>query len=199
MPFYVGLLANDNPVDTAPLTHSCHRRAPRARGPSGASVPAGPCKRPGSRSSRRSCPPPGGSSGTQLWERCGEAEAGGREPGGGRGAGGGGGAQGRCGNGSGQRSSGSGLTIVGVDAQLDFPLNGGLDLLLPHTLDAQVVKAVGGGGCHEGAGVALTHRRAPADATCVGTVSGAEVPGPRGPSLGVGCLGFKPSRSVKDS
>lgn len=40
---------------------------------------------------------------------------------------------------------GAGLTIVGVDAELNLALDGGLDLLLPHALDAQVVKAGGGG------------------------------------------------------
>lgn len=33
------------------------------------------------------------------------------------------------------------LTIVRVDAQLNLALNGSLNLLLPHTLDAQIVKA----------------------------------------------------------
>lgn len=55
--------------------------------------------------------------------------------------GGDGGAQRRQGGGSGRKRRGSGLTIVRVDAQLDFPLDGRLDLLLPHALDAQVVKA----------------------------------------------------------
>ena len=38
-------------------------------------------------------------------------------------------------------SQAQGLTVVRVDAQLNFPLNGSLDLLFPHALDAQVVKA----------------------------------------------------------
>ena len=68
------LATKDNPGGTVPSTHSCRRRAQRAQGPSGASVLAGPCKRPGSKSSQHSCPPPDGSLGTQLWERYGKAE-----------------------------------------------------------------------------------------------------------------------------
>lgn len=76
-----------------------------------------------------------------------------------------------------------GLTIVRVDAQLNLPLNGGLNLLLPHTLDAQIVKAEWGGGgvgegrSHDEAGLALNHRRTPADAASGLTVSGAPAPG----------------------
>lgn len=43
-------------------------------------------------------------------------------------------------------SQAQGLTVVRVDAQLNFPLNGSLDLLFPHALDAQVVKAEWGKG-----------------------------------------------------
>lgn len=39
-----------------------------------------------------------------------------------------------------------GLTIVRVNAQLNLALDGGLNLLLPHTLDAQIVKAEWGTG-----------------------------------------------------
>lgn len=64
--------------------------------------------------------------------------------GGERRTGGDGEAQRRQREGSGKRGWGSELTIIRVDAQLDFPLYGSLDLLLPHTLDAQVVKAAWG-------------------------------------------------------
>lgn len=37
-----------------------------------------------------------------------------------------------------------GASIVGVNSQLDLPLNGSFNFLLPNTLDAQVVKAVPG-------------------------------------------------------
>lgn len=89
-----------------------------------------------------------------------------------------------------------GLTIVRVDAQLNLPLNGGLNLLLPHTLDAQIVKTEWGGGgvgegrSHDEAGLALTHRRTPAD-----TASGLSLRSPsttRGP-------GSQRLRSVGDS
>lgn len=140
-------------MDTATLTHSCHKRAQRAQGPSGASVPAGLCMRPGNRSSRHSCPPPDGSSGIQLWERYGKPEGGGEGTGKGWGWADGGywRKQGEgCGKGAEgpeDRTTrlGTGLTIVGVNTQLNLPLNCSLDLLLPHTLDTQVVKA--GGGC----------------------------------------------------
>lgn len=70
------LATNGNPNGTSPSTHSCRRQAQRAQGPSGASVLAGPCMRPGSKSSQHSCLPPDGSSGTQLWERHRKAECG---------------------------------------------------------------------------------------------------------------------------
>lgn len=40
------------------------------------------------------------------------------------------------------------------------------------------------GGTHKGTGVALTHRRAPADAASRLTDSGLKCPGPRGPNFG---------------
>ena len=92
--------------------------------------------------------------------------------GGQRRTGGGGGAQGRRGDGSRRGGLGFGLTIVGVNAQLDFPLDGSLNLLLPHTLDAQVVEAAWGEGkLSEEAGVALTPRRDPKIAPCLGARS----------------------------
>jgi hypothetical protein len=43
--------------------------------------------------------------------------------------------------GLGARETSRTLTIVGVNSQLDLPLNGSFNFLLPNTLDAQVVKA----------------------------------------------------------
>lgn len=93
---------------------------------------------------------------------------------------------------------GPGLTVVGVNAKLDLPLNGGLDLLLPHALDAQVVEAA----CREGRCSGKGRRsptpwRVPADAAL-----GLTVPGPEASlaqdSQPWRVLGFEPFGGVKD-
>lgn len=96
------------------------------------------------------------------------------------------------------RARGPGLTVVGVNAELDLPLNGGLDLLLPHALDAQVVKAACGEGRYSGKGrCSPTPWRAPADAASGLTVPGAEAPLSQGSQLWWD-LRFEPLGDVKD-
>lgn len=99
-------------------------------------------------------------------------------------------------DGGGAGGLGVGLTIVGVDAELDFPLDGSLDLLLPHALDAQVVEAAWGEGrLSEEAGVALTPRRDPKIAPCLGACSlgwGAKAPQAQGSQPWGGVWGSNP-------